>query len=144
MRISTLTVALTVVTAFGLPAQAAQYTCTFYQANNPVGTCRLDSANPGKLCEHKFSPTVTASCLAQPVGVNLLACSLHDPNISAADFGKGPSKSSQSDVARVLAEQPGFGAVGAAIAFGTSWPSNALVAYRENSNSPTFQAGCTD
>lgn len=143
MRKSVIPVAAAIVAALSFPAQAAKYTCTFFQNGNPIGQpCSLDTAASGKTCEYKFSSTLTGTCLAQTVGVNLLACSLSDPN-KAVDLGRGQLKS-QADIARVLAEQPGFAAVGAAFSLGSTWPNNALVAYRENLSSPTLQAGCAE
>ncbi|MGJ5147760.1 hypothetical protein [Bradyrhizobium sp. HKCCYLRH3073] len=135
--------AAAILAAMQLPAQAAKYTCTFFRDGNPIGQpCSLDTATSGKMCEYKFSSTLTGTCLAQTGAVNLLACWLSDPN-KAVDLARGQVKS-QADVAHVLAEQPGFAAVGAAFSLGSIWPNNALVAYRENLSGPTLQAGCTE
>jgi hypothetical protein len=142
MRKSTIPVAVAIVAALSLPAQAAKYACTFSQDNNQVGTCSVDSANPNKFCEHIFSPAVTATCAAQPVGVNLLACVLHDPNLKPTELVKAFAKSSSADIAQALAEQKGFISEGGSVGQGADWPSNIIIGYQQGSTTPLLLAIC--
>jgi hypothetical protein len=142
MRKSVIPMAVAIVSMLGAPAYAAKYTCTFWQDGQQVGTCPIDSGNPNKFCEHIFSPTVTGSCGAQPAGLNLLICSLHDPKLKATEVAKISATSAKADIGRALAEQPGFVAAAVSYALDPDWPSNVIEVYRESGAGRLLQADC--
>jgi hypothetical protein len=142
MRKSVIPMAVAIVSALSLPAQAAKFTCTFWQDSQPIGTCPIDSANPNKLCEHVFSPTVTGSCGTLQVGLNLLFCSLHDPKLKVMTSARLSAASPKADIGRAFTEQPGFAAAAISYAFDLDWPSNVMEVYRESTTSPQLQADC--
>lgn len=63
MRKSIIPMAVAIVSALSLPAQAAKFNCTFYQNSNPVSSaCPIDSAGTAKPCMHKYSATLFGTC----------------------------------------------------------------------------------
>src|ERR1700730_17748073 len=77
MRKSTISVAVAIVAALSLPAQAAKFNCIFYGTGIPPSpACSIDSSDP-KRCERQYSGNLTGTCFG---GGNLIRCIFHtDP-----------------------------------------------------------------
>lgn len=144
MRKSTIPVAVAIVAVLSLPAQAAKYTCTFYQAGNQVKQCSIDPTTSNTLCQQGFTANLAGFCIAGKSDddkVEALWCGFGNPNANVTDIFKDADIFSTTRSPKPLAEKPGFVAQ-ALSSFETKKISNFLVDYKESQSSPAFDAVC--
>lgn len=131
MRKSIIPMAAAMVSVLSLPAQAAKFSCTFYQNTKPVSqACPVDSAGTSKPCTHKYSANLFGDC--QGVGGNRIGCIFSSEPLAADKDLFGAANSS------VLAAGPGMLA-GAIVEASTK---RLLVGYKENRSAEEVDAIC--
>jgi hypothetical protein len=100
-----------------LQTPAYAYKCGFSSALLPEYECTVESS--GGSCEHIFSGTAVKGLCAvvpDPESTDLiLSCVIGDPSLTAGMF-RNSRANSPSTIAKALAEQPGFLALGSTLA----------------------------
>jgi len=131
MRKSVIPVAVAIVAALSLPAQAAKFSCIFVQNGNPVSSaCPVDSAGTSKPCTHKYSASLFGTCAG---GSGQLGCIFSSEPLAAdRDLFAAPDS-------RTLSTGPGL--LAGAIAEAST--KRLLVGYKESQSAPEVDALCT-
>ena len=137
---TTILIALSVCGFMINAAQAASFTCKFQKDKTVVGQCPIDTANPNKTCEVKFSNTLQGSCDGAELGTSkipLVVCAFHDPNIKATDALQMLREEKEG---AKLTTPAGFISGGATIASAIQAFSTGYV---EKSGAPQLTGGCS-
>jgi hypothetical protein len=146
MRKSVIPVAAAIVAALSFPAQAAKYTCSFTQANQPVGSpCVIDPTTTTTSCQRNYSSgNLVGLCAAGKTDDDkseALLCVIGVP-ASVAEVSKSLIEQSSADALKTLAEKPGFAAQDIVIFPTQARPSLFALLYRETQTAPVLSAVC--
>ena len=145
MRKSTIPAAIAIVAALSLPAQAAKYTCQFYQGSNPVGPqCVIDPTTKTTSCQQSFGANLVGGCAAgksEDDKMEALLCLFGVP-ASVADVTKGLFGQEPTATVHALAEKPGFAAQNYTMFPTQTRPSLGALLYRESQSSPVLSVLC--
>ncbi|HEY8337511.1 MAG TPA: hypothetical protein VIQ05_27255 [Tardiphaga sp.] len=142
MRKSTLPLAVAIAAALSLPAHAAKFTCTFYNAGNPVKQCGIEPL--GTQCSYSYNANLAGACAAGRDDNDThegLSCAFGNPSTNVADVFKDAAIFSPTRSAKPLSEKPGFATQALSI-FETGKSLLFDVAYRESTTSPIFEVQC--
>ncbi len=131
MRKSAIPIAMAIVAVMSLPAEAAKFTCTFYNAGSPVSSpCVIDTADSSKQCKKSYSGNLEGICF----GNVQIGCIFHVGQL-AADV-----QQAFTAAASVRLSAANGLLAGAIVEASTK---RLLVGYRENATAPEVDALCT-
>ncbi|MGJ5050291.1 hypothetical protein ACQR18_19790 [Bradyrhizobium oligotrophicum] len=146
MRKSIIPAAAAIAATLSFPAQAAKYTCSFAQANQPVGSpCVIDPTTTTTSCQRNFGGgNLVGLCAAGKTDddkTEALLCVIGVP-ASVAEVNKSLMEQNSADALKILAEKPGFAAQDIVIFPTQARPSLSALLYRETQSAPVLSAAC--
>jgi hypothetical protein len=137
MRKSVIPIAVAIVAALSLPAQAGKYSCNFFNGSGVIHQCDIESGTSSRACQKVYSSSITGTCFVDKAGTaDRLQCVYHNPNKSVADLARDAQKGD----ATLTSEQPGFIAGGVTV--GTPAGLLLTAGYQESNTTPLFQVQC--